>query len=199
MNNNPQPNSELKANVIKSVTNPLGFFALAMLVIEGVLLVIAGRAAQSDLTLVLIISAALIVILVGIFSYVVFKNPSILLASESVVRLVEMKTRIETLDAQVAALQNALNDANQRVTSLQKENQSLQQELDKFKQLKLQLLALLNRAGSMSLQDFLNDLRLADDARNRGDVLNALGTLAKEGEIEGDGMRPQGYYRLKAG
>jgi FtsZ-binding cell division protein ZapB len=188
------PQSEEKSSVIRSVTTPLAFFALAMLVIEAVLVIIATRAAQKDLTAVLIISAALIVILVVIFCYVSFKNPYLLLNTQSVNRLNDMKVRIATLEAELESMRSGLEAANRKAEALQSENESLQQEIHKFSDLKLRILALLNRASSMSLYELMNDLKLEDNEANRTEVLSAIGALGNK--IEGDGMRGGSYYKL---
>jgi uncharacterized coiled-coil protein SlyX len=169
-----------------------------MLVIEGVLLVVAGRAAQSDLTVVLIISAVVIVLIVGLLSYVVFKNPAILLGAESIARLAEMKSRIEALERQCAELRAGLDESNEQLAESQQQNERLQTELLRFKSLESRIRALLNQGGSVDLQYLLRNLKLEDNPANREDLLGVLGALVKEREIEGDTMKPQGSYRLKS-
>lgn len=197
MNDSVQPPAESKASIIKSVTTPLGFFALVMLVVEGLFLVIAGRAAQSDLILVLVISAIVIGVFAAIVSYVVFKEPSILLGTENVARLAEAKSQFDTLQEKAEQLKLNLEKSEAQNQELRADIEAVQAKLSRYESLKSQVWALLNQGGSVDVIFLLRGLRLEDNHTSRNDILGVLGTLVEEGKIEGDGMKAQGSYRVR--
>ncbi len=83
------------------------------------------------------------------------------------------------------------------IERLAREKEDLKAQLERVSSLKLRAWSLFNQAQSVTLDMILRDLRKADHSVDPNEVMSVVGTLLEEGKIEGDPMKPGGYYRLK--
>lgn len=78
MSDHSKTNGTSRVNIIHAVQTPLGFFTLAILVAEVILGLLAGKAGDSDFTLLVVSMVGLMFLLVLIVAYIAYKNPDVL-------------------------------------------------------------------------------------------------------------------------
>ncbi len=80
----PRKNSiQSREKIIHAIQNPLGFFVLIVLVIEGLLSIVAGAVDGFDRTMVIVGMLILIFILIIVVAFMAYYRPSSLYGSES--------------------------------------------------------------------------------------------------------------------
>jgi len=206
MNDSKTTNIESRADIIKSVTTPLGFFALAMLILEAILFLLASRAAKEDFTFLLWGTIGLTVLLVLIVAYISFKKPSLLLSIGDKhlphsdfdgAEVQGWKSRAEILTQETVQLQARIKTLTVELTDLTKKNEILYADLNRLNSLKKSIWALFNQGDSVDVNFILRNLGIENNRVAQDEILSLIGLLVEEGRIEGDTMKAPGSYRLK--
>jgi energy-coupling factor transporter transmembrane protein EcfT len=172
---------------------PLGFFTLAVLIVEAILAVFVARASGLNFSVLLGSMIVLIFVLVAFMVFIVLRRPNLLFGLDAAMsddtRI--LSDELQRSRAEVNATQSAITRLEHQVNELTVANTELKNRLDGLSSLKQRVWALINYSNSVSLKFILENLdALSRDARD--DVLNAIGILLDEGKIEN---YMDGYYK----
>lgn len=170
-----------RSDLIQTVTTPLAFFALVVLVIEALLGTLAAFETGFGGILTIIGMLVVIIGLIAIVAYFAYHRPEALFG-------LRHKEEIEP-SLLTAPLQ-------EQVQALTEENQKLKAELASLDSIRLQVLGLLG-AQSANTSGIVRHLGFDDDPAGRDKTMSVIGKLVEERIIEPDGMRVAGYYRLR--
>jgi energy-coupling factor transporter transmembrane protein EcfT len=178
---------------LKVPNTPLGFFTLAVLIVEAILAVFVARASGLNFSVLLGSMIVLIFVLVAFMVFIVLRRPNLLFGLDAAMsddtRI--LSDELQRSRAEVNATQSAITRLEHQVNELTVANTELKNRLDGLSSLKQRVWALINYSNSVSLKFILENLdALSRDARD--DVLNAIGILLDEGKIEN---YMDGYYK----
>lgn len=179
------PTSEHGARVdlINAIRTPLGFFALALLIVEGVFGAIALSTQGTERTVSMVIMVIGVFVIVAVVAFFAYHRPEALFGSRYLpAKPVESQS---TLAVSVCAEQ--LEAAYARIGRLEK-------ELAEVVSLRSQVLGILG-AESADANVIIRRLGRPDEAASKSQVLSVLGQLVHEGVIESNSIMPAGYYR----
>ena len=101
-------------SVLREVKTPLTFFALAIIIVEGILFSVAQRADGLNLTLIISGTIALLFTLTGVVSYLTFKSAKDLTSGGALTVASEV-TPVRHLTAYITPWIGSLNEAERRV------------------------------------------------------------------------------------
>jgi hypothetical protein len=172
-----------RSEVIRTVSTPLGFFALVVLVIEVILGALAATGTGEGRTITVGVMLVVIIGLVGIVAYFAYHRPEALFG----------RRYREEENVDPALITAPFRSEIQRLTE---DNQRLRTELETLTSARLRILSVLG-ADSADSRTIIERLGAANDPHAQNTVLSAIGKLVEDGTIEQDGTRSAGHYRLK--
>jgi len=192
-----------RAGIIHAVQSPLGFFTLAVLIVEVVLGVLASRATGWDYSVLLGGMIIFMFALVAFVGTIVVRHPELLLGVEAAAahRHAVLSEQLQRVNDEARALRQATESAQalashreEENTELRKLNSQLTARLARLDSLTNGLWAVLHHSHSVALTVIYKELGAEADQSIRNEILSVLGTLIDEKRVERDPMNP-GYYR----
>jgi hypothetical protein len=190
-----------RTSIISAVKTPLGFFALVVLVVEGILGTLSGTALSgSDRSVALYGMLALIGVLIAVvFSLAVFRPEALAGARRNgklQVHLEQVRATAETTQAENDELRADYQRIEEQNRALRAENVRLSEEISRINSVRSRILAILLARGSADLSQLMDGLDIHFRGPAYDEVLGVLGSLAEEGRVQRDGSKGGDYYML---
>ena len=177
--------AEPRAAIIEAVKTPLGLAALAVLVIDGLLTVLALRANGADFSRLVIGILALAFVLAAIILFFIIQY--------SREKQREYDSSRLTMSRSTSSTDNTATTPAVLHHEVKAELTRLQQELEAYTSLRGPLLAVLSTKKSVQLDTILSQLGSAHDGDARMHILSVLGTMINEGIVR-HSTTPGWYY-----
>jgi hypothetical protein len=190
------PPNGTRVNIIRAVETPLGFFVLAVLIVDGVLGILIGTALSAGVQALEIygLLGTLIALILIVLGLAVFRpealrgiRPSPALSPEEL----------------TGPLTEELNRTKEELGRLEEKNKELielnEQAANKLAHLdsmRSRIWAILT-GNSATLSEIFLALGITQNESEIRKATSILGSLAENGIVEADGLKGGGYYRLK--
>jgi hypothetical protein len=189
-----------KARIIQAVQTPLGFFTLAVLVIEVILGILASRATGWNYSVLL---GAIIISFFGLISCVVFitlRHPEMLLGANTAAEQQNnpLGQQLGAANNEIATLRRELDSSDTRASRYKEENARYVEEnaglrdqnaeltasLRRLESLKNSVWGLLHDRDAVSLDEVFDQLGAKNDPSLKKEILSTLTTLIDEGKAK---------------
>jgi hypothetical protein len=167
-----------RASIIETVTTPLGFYALVVLIVEMILGLVAGFGAGLDRTLTI---SGMLVVIIGLMllvAYFAHHRPDALSGQRAEVKL------------DIAPL---LAPLNREIDHLKQENTALRDTLDRLSALRLRVWMYMDCGSTVQVNEIVR--QLGCDPAERKEVESIVGALLQEGMLEPDPTERPGCFR----
>lgn len=190
-----------RTSIITAVKNPLGFFVLVVLVVEGILGLVTGAALSgSDRSVALYGMFIVIGVLIALVALLAVFRPEVVGGVRKDNKLEELlkqsRSTAERTRAENDELRNGLHRVEEQNHALRLENERLSERLSRIESVTSRIWAILLARGSASLSEIMGGLDIHFHGPAYDEVLGILGSLAEEGKIRRDESKGGEYYML---
>jgi hypothetical protein len=186
-----------RSKVISAVRGPLGFFVLAISVLDGLAISLVWRAQGQTLSVSLFAVLAVMSLLIAGMLYVVVKHPGAFSAhaQRASTDLRDAQSETRAAEHRAEALRRGLEESQRELETSRATNQLLQSRLDDIASLRHRVIAVLHRSDAVSDAEIFRQLEADSKPHLKAEIQAVLGILISEGKASRATLG--GYYKAQ--